>query len=58
LAATSLPPGESFKTLRTARFAEVLRGVSFTPGTFVSDRDDDERHADNDHFGDHRENMQ
>jgi hypothetical protein len=58
LAATSLPPGKSFKTLRTARFAEVLRGVSFTPGTLVSDRDDDERHADNDHFSDHRENMQ
>jgi hypothetical protein len=58
LAATRLPPGKSFKTLRTARFAEVLRGVSFTPGTLVSDRDDDERHADNDHFSDHRENMQ
>jgi hypothetical protein len=35
LAATSLPAGESFMTLRTARFAEVLRGVSFTPGTGV-----------------------
>jgi hypothetical protein len=33
LAATTLPAGESFTTLRTARFAEVLRGVSFTPGT-------------------------
>jgi hypothetical protein len=33
LAATSLPAGESFMTLTTARFAEVLRGVSFTPGT-------------------------
>ncbi len=30
---------ESFTTLRTARFAEVLRGVSFTPGT----RDDRDR---------------
>jgi hypothetical protein len=50
LNATSLPAHESFVTLRTARFAEVLRGVSFTPGT---DRDDDDgRHADNDHFGD------
>jgi hypothetical protein len=43
LAATTLPAGESFKTLRTARFAEVLRGVSFTPGTGVPPhRDDDD----------------
>jgi len=33
LAATTLPQGETFATLRAARFAEVLRGVSFTPGT-------------------------
>jgi hypothetical protein len=33
LATTSLPPAESFTTIRTASFAEVLRGVSFTPGT-------------------------
>jgi hypothetical protein len=33
LAATSLPAGESFTTIRTAQFGEVLRGVSFTPGT-------------------------
>jgi hypothetical protein len=50
LAATS-PAGESFKLVRTARFAEVLRGVSFTPGT---DRDrfadaDDRRDDDHDH---------
>ncbi|MGA8530372.1 MAG: hypothetical protein WB622_11705 [Acidobacteriaceae bacterium] len=32
---------EQFTTLRTAQFAEVLRGVSFTPGT----------RADNDHDG-------
>jgi len=31
LAATA--PGESFRTVRTAGFGEVLRGVSFTPGT-------------------------
>jgi len=31
--AVSLPPGESFTTLKTAGFGEVLRGVSFTPGT-------------------------
>jgi hypothetical protein len=31
LAATALAPGESFRTVRAARFAEVLRGVSFTP---------------------------
>jgi hypothetical protein len=33
LAATTLPSGESFGTLRTAGFGEVLRGASFTPGT-------------------------
>jgi hypothetical protein len=58
LAATSLPAGESFSAIRTARFGEVLRGVSFTPGTdrdhlADDDRDDDhghdhERHADAD----------
>jgi hypothetical protein len=36
LAATALPASESFQTLRTAQFAEVLRGVSFTPGTVAS----------------------
>jgi hypothetical protein len=33
LAATKLPASETFATLRTARFAEALRGVSFTPGS-------------------------
>ena len=33
LSATSLPADESFTTMLTAGFAEVLRGVSFTPGT-------------------------
>ena len=33
LSATSLPTGESFSTLDAAGNAEVLRGVSFTPGT-------------------------
>jgi hypothetical protein len=42
LAATSLPAGESFTAIQTARFGEVLRGVSFTPGT------DRERFADAD----------
>ncbi|HZZ39809.1 MAG TPA: hypothetical protein VFE06_11800 [Acidobacteriaceae bacterium] len=32
---------EKFYTLRTAQFAEVLRGVSFTPGTSVADDDHD-----------------
>lgn len=32
-AATTPPAGGGFQTVRTARFAEVLRGVSFTPGT-------------------------
>jgi hypothetical protein len=40
LAATSLPAGESFTTLKTARFAEVLRGVSLTPGTGGERHDD------------------
>ena len=46
LAAMTLPAGESFTTIRTARFAEVLRGVSFTPGTGVPPHhdDDDEDH--------------
>lgn len=34
--ATTLPAGESFTTLRTAANQEVLRGVSFTPGTAVT----------------------
>ena len=29
------PSGESFTTLKTAGYGEVLRGVSFTPGTGV-----------------------
>ncbi|MGC2109083.1 MAG: hypothetical protein WA655_06165 [Candidatus Korobacteraceae bacterium] len=33
LSATSLPPDESFATFDAANFGEVLRGVSFTPGT-------------------------
>jgi hypothetical protein len=58
LAATSLPAGESFTTIDAARFAEVLRGVSFTPGTDVArlgDADDRScsRHGDDDrHDGD------
>ncbi len=33
LIGATLPAGESFTTLQTAGFAEVLRGVSFTPGS-------------------------
>jgi hypothetical protein len=33
LSATNLPSGESFNAVEAAGFAEVLRGVSFTPGT-------------------------
>ncbi len=33
LASTTLP-AESFRTLKSAGFGEVLRGVSFTPGTY------------------------
>jgi hypothetical protein len=49
LAATSAPAGESFAAIRTARFGEVLRGVSFTPGT-DRDRlaDADDRRGDGD----------
>jgi hypothetical protein len=31
--ATSAPPSESFLTVQSARSGQVLRGVSFTPGT-------------------------
>lgn len=51
LAATSLPAGETFTVIRTARFGEVLRGVSFTPGTdrdHLPDDHDHDRHADAD----------
>jgi hypothetical protein len=48
LAATSLPAGESFNTLRTARFAEVLRGVSFTPGTDTDERREADARSDDD----------
>ena len=33
LSATSPVAGESFRTIRAAGFGEVLRGVSFTPGS-------------------------
>jgi hypothetical protein len=33
VAATTLPNAESFATVRAAGSGEVLRGVSFTPGT-------------------------
>jgi hypothetical protein len=35
LGAATLPGNEYFRTLRTAHFGEVLRGVSLTPGTFT-----------------------
>jgi hypothetical protein len=35
LGALTRPAGESFRTLQAARSGEVLRGVSFTPGTLV-----------------------
>jgi hypothetical protein len=44
LAASSPVAGESFSTVRTARSGEVLRGVSFTPGTDADhDHDHDQR---------------
>jgi hypothetical protein len=33
LGATSPAAGESFQTIKAAGFGEVLRGVSFTPGS-------------------------
>jgi hypothetical protein len=33
LGATVLPPAESFTTIHSAGFGEVIRGVSFTPGS-------------------------
>jgi hypothetical protein len=44
LSAKTLPANENFATVRTSRFAEVLRGVSFAPGTDVHGDDDDQRH--------------
>lgn len=38
LAATMLPTTESFSTLKTAGFGEVLRGVSLAPTTAVANR--------------------
>ena len=35
IAATTPPTNEKFVTARTAAFGEVLRGISFTPGTDV-----------------------
>jgi hypothetical protein len=32
---TSVAASESFVTVRAAAFGEVLRGVSFAPGTFM-----------------------
>jgi hypothetical protein len=54
LAATTLPADERFRTIRTAGFGEVLRGVSFTPGTGAPphDHDDLDDHDDRDHDGD------
>jgi hypothetical protein len=55
IAAATLPADESFQTVRTAQFGEVLRGVSFTPGTGVGRHDDeDDRHEG--HGDDHDRN--
>ncbi len=53
LAARALPAGESFQTVRSARSGEVLRGVSFTPGTGVIPRDDDDDGRGDDRGHDH-----
>jgi len=39
VAATAAPAGEAFATIRSARAGEVLRGVTFTPGTGANGRD-------------------
>jgi hypothetical protein len=38
LAATTLPAAETFRLIRAAGFGEVLRGVTFTPGTDTGGR--------------------
>jgi hypothetical protein len=38
------PSDESFRVVRTAQFAEVFRGISFTPGTGADDDDHGEGH--------------
>jgi hypothetical protein len=57
LNARKLPALESFKLLRTAKYGEVLRGVSFTPRTDqrCGDEEDEKCDEDHDHHGeDHR----
>ena len=36
VSATTAPSGESFQTVQSATSGQVLRGVSFTPGTHTS----------------------
>jgi hypothetical protein len=58
LDAKTLPAWESFKVVRTAKYGEVLRGVSFTPGTGRRCGDDDDRKCDDndhDHHGEHHD---
>jgi hypothetical protein len=43
LSATTLPANEQFVTVRTAGFGEVLRGVSFTPGTGKAHNDQNDQ---------------
>jgi hypothetical protein len=43
VAATTRPDEERFKTIRAARYGEVLRGVAFTPGTGAACKDRDDR---------------
>ena len=50
--AATTPGGEHFNTLRTARYGEVFRGVSLTPGTELmscGDHHDDDRGCEEDH---------
>jgi hypothetical protein len=49
LDAKTLPAWESFKVLRTAKYGQVLRGVSFTPGTEPRCRNDDDKKCDDGH---------
>ena len=52
LAATSLPAGENFTTIDAAGFGEVLRGVSFTPGTDLARLGDADDRSCSRHDGD------
>jgi hypothetical protein len=66
LDAQTLPTSESFKVIRTANYGEVLRGVSFTPGTKrcgnnngkKCDKEQDDQGGDHDNQGENQQRDQ